>query len=98
MSRRDNRYAQIIQAIFHKYYRTGANEVPFERSDIIQAAEDLGIKLPKNLGDILYSFRYRARLPGSIAKEAPQGYEWIIRPSGRARYKLVLTTISTIIP
>jgi hypothetical protein len=98
MSREKNRYAQIIEAIFHKYYRTGAKEVPFERSDIIQAAEDLGIKLPKNLGDVLYSFRYRAQLPRSIAKEAPQGYEWIIRPTGRARYKLVLATISAIIP
>lgn len=98
MAEPKNRYTQLIEAIFSKYYKRGATEITFERSDIIEAAEKLGLKLPKNLGDVLYSFRYRAALPESIAAKAPEGYEWIIRPAGRARYKLVLATRTVITP
>jgi hypothetical protein len=95
---RKNRYSQIIEAIFAKYYKEGATEVPFERADINEAAQKLGIRLPKNLGDIIYSFRYRTPLPDSVTKKAPVSHEWIIRPAGRARYKLVLTIKTAIVP
>ena len=72
--------------------------MPFERSDIVHAAEKLGIKLPKNLGDVLYSFRYRTQLPESIVNVAPAGYQWIIRPAGRSRYVLVLTKQAVVVP
>lgn len=98
MANGHNRYAQIIAAIFSRYYQEGSTEILFERSDIIQAAEELGLKLPKNLGDILYSFRYRTQLPDSLIMRAPEGYEWIIRPAGRARYKFVLVPQSIIVP
>ena len=98
MATEKNRYTQIIESIFFKYHRDGATEVPFDRSDIVQSAEDLGIKLPKNLGDVLYSFRYRVELPTTITAKAPEGYEWIIRPAGRARYRFVLSTRASIIP
>ncbi len=98
MAKKKNRYEQIIEAIFLKYYRAGADEVPFERSDIVQVSEDLGIKLPKNLGDVLYSFRYRVSLPECIIEKAPEGYEWIIRPAGRGRYIFALTTEANISP
>jgi hypothetical protein len=93
-----NRYTRIVENIFFKSYRKGLNEVLFERDDIIQAAGALGIRLPKNLGDVIYSFRYRASLPESIVKEAPSGKEWIIRPRGRAKYAFVAALLTTIIP
>jgi hypothetical protein len=98
MAGRKNRYSQIIEAIFSKYFRKGAKEVVFERADIVRAAEKLRIKLPKNLGDVLYSFRYRTPLPDSITGKASKGFEWIIRSTGRARYKFVLATRSAIVP
>jgi hypothetical protein len=98
MADKKNRYVQIMEAIFFKHYRAGATEVPFERSDIIQAAEELDIRLPKNLGDVIYSFRYRTQLPDSIVEKAPEGYEWIIRPAGQARYSFVLTGRAIIVP
>lgn len=52
----------------------------------------------KNLGDLLYSFRYRAALPAGITAKAPTGYEWIIRAAGQARYKFVLVAAAIIIP
>ena len=53
-------------------------------------AKKLGIKLPKNLGDLIYSFRYRSDLPDSIRKTASPGHAWIIRPAGRSRYRFEL--------
>ncbi len=82
-----NRYSQIIESIFLKSYKKGITEIPFTRDEIVTTASKLKIQLPKNLGDILYSFRYRAALPASIIKKAPEGFEWIIRPVGRALYK-----------
>lgn len=93
-----NRYSQLIESIFTKHYRKGATEVLFERSELALAAQELGIELPKNPGDILYSFRYRTPLPKSISGKAPKGYEWIIRPAGRARYKFVLVRETVISP
>lgn len=93
-----NRYSQLLGAIFTKYYTDGTNEITFERSEINLAASKLGIDLPKNLGDVLYSFRYRVPLPDDIRTKAPEGYEWVIRPAGRARYQFALVTQSLVIP
>jgi hypothetical protein len=93
-----NRYAQIIERIFFSYYQAGSSDVLFERRDIERAAEELGIRLPKNVGDVIYSFRYRVPLPESVRVCAPQGNEWIIRPAGRARYRFVATRLATIVP
>ena len=88
---KSNRYSQIIEAIFFNSYKKGSTEIPFSREQIEKTAADLKIKLPKNLGDVLYSFRYRATLPKAILETAPEGFDWIIRPAGRALYKLELT-------
>ncbi len=78
-----NRYSQIIERIFFSYYREGTKEAQFERTDLERVAAELSIKLPKNLGDVIYSFRYRATLPESVRAKAPEGSIWIIRPAGR---------------
>ena len=93
-----NRYAKLIENIFNKYYREGDQEVAFEREDIVRTAKKLRIKLPKNLGDVVYSFRYRVNLPESICKRAPEGFEWVIRPTGQAKYKFSLASMPRIIP
>jgi hypothetical protein len=91
MEKAKNRYLQIIEWIFDKRHKRGANEIEFTREDITAAAKQLKITLPKNLGDVLYSFRYRIELPFSITRHATPGHEWIIRPAGRALYRFVLT-------
>ncbi len=98
MSSTTNRYAQIIEKIFFKHFKEGATEAVFEREDIVRVARELKIKLPKNLGDVLYSFRYRVNLPEAIRTKAPEGREWIIQPRGKARYAFVLAQMSIIIP
>ena len=55
-----NRYSQIIERIFLEKYKDGMTELTFSREDIIRIAKKIGMRLPKNLGDVIYSFRYRA--------------------------------------
>jgi len=98
MTTATNRYLRIIEAVFAKRYRAGHREVAFDRSDLVTAAEELGIALPKNLGDVLYSLRYRMSLPDNIVATAPQGCAWIIRPSGRGRYRFTLVAEVEIVP
>lgn len=85
-----NRYAAIFERIFKSRFKPGMTEVDFERHEMIATAKQLRISLPKNLGDLVYSFRYRAALPEAIKAEAPKGKTWIIRPAGQAKYRIVL--------
>ncbi len=94
----DSAYRRIIEHIFLSRYKNGAREVPFEREDIVRAAKKLDVQLPKNLGDVVYSFRYRKDLPESVASKAPKGLSWIIQPAGRARYRFVAATVANIVP
>ncbi|MBN1660109.1 MAG: endonuclease [Anaerolineae bacterium] len=98
MTHKLNRYQQLVEKIFLDRYREGDREVSFERADLEQAASELDIKLPKNLGDIIYSFRYRTELPDSIRDRAPEGEEWVIRPAGRGRYEFALAKSARIVP
>ena len=93
-----NRYTRLIEHIFLQHYTPGDTEIAFERTDIVEAAQKLGISLPKNLGDVVYSFRYRVDLPDRILQEAPPGKEWVIKPAGRARYKFALSASAMIVP
>jgi hypothetical protein len=83
------KYSPIIEAIFLSKYKDGMQEVDFVREDIERFGNELGIELPKNPGDLVYSFRYRASLPDSIKSAASEGRAWIIRPAGRSRYRFV---------
>ncbi len=93
-----NRYSQIIERIFFDHFTEGATEIRFDRAEIIRVAAELGIDLPKNLGDIIYTFRYRGQLPDSVRQKAPQGREWLIRPAGRAQYSFVASAVTLITP
>src|SRR3972149_4052337 len=84
-----NRYTQIIEAIFKDHYKKGIKEISFSREEFVSVAKRLGIKQPKNLGDILYTFRYRAELPASISQKTERGKYWIIRAAGKGLYRFV---------
>lgn len=93
-----NRYSQIIERIFFENYKEGMTELAFTREDIVRVAREIGIKLPKNIGDIVYSFRYRSELPNTVKSKAPSRREWIIRPAGRSKYSFVATSTAAIQP
>ena len=98
MTKDGSRYARLIEAVFLKNYEDGSREVVFQREDLAQAARELAIDLPKNLGDVIYSFRYRESLPETVRKQAPAGLEWVIRPAGAGKYAFSLTDLSRIRP
>ena len=81
-----NRYNAIIDQVFSEHFFPGCKEFEFTREEFERIAEQLAIKLPKNLGDLPYTFRYRKDLPNSIRETADQGLEWIIEGAGRSRY------------
>jgi hypothetical protein len=93
-----SRYSSIIERIFFDHWQEGTTEFFFERDEIKRAADDLGIELPDNVGDVLYSFRFRANLPARIRATAPEGTAWRIELAGRARYRFALGQESRIVP
>lgn len=93
-----NRYSRILEYIFKEAYKPGLEEVEFSRSAIEDAAQANEITLPKNLGDVIYSFKYRTSLPRSITDTITDGREWVIVNKGRAKYAFVLRKFSRISP
>ncbi|MCC5848194.1 MAG: endonuclease [Verrucomicrobia bacterium] len=93
-----NRYSAIMERIFFSKYTKGAEEIVFERDDLITASTALGIHLPKNLGDVIYSFRYRNKLPENILNTEPPDKEWVIEGQGKSMYAFRLVAESHIVP
>jgi hypothetical protein len=93
-----NRYLAIIEKIFFDHYKEGSTELQFARTELETAAAELNIKLPKNLGDVLYSLRYRTALPEKVLATQSKGREWIIDGIGRAQYAFKLVPVTRIRP
>lgn len=93
-----NRYAAIIAKVFARPHESGVEAFEFTRQELEEVAQELAIKLPKNIGDLIYSFRYRTELPGSIVETASNGLEWIIEGAGRAKYRFRLVRLNRIVP
>jgi len=96
--REANNYSTIIESIFLSKYKPGMVAVNFERQDLVKAGRKLGVPVPKNLGDVIYSFRYRSTLPDAVKAKAGSGKAWIIRPAGRSKYQFTLVTECPIVP
>jgi len=95
---KSNRYQALISKIFFDGYQPGIAAFEFERMALEHGAESLGIKLPKNLGDVIYSVRFRTALPDDILATQPPGMEWIIEGAGRAAYRFKLVRVNRVVP
>lgn len=93
-----NRYKAIIETIFFKHWSVGTAAFEFERNEIKDTAAQLQIVLPDNLGDVVYSIRYRMALPLKVLDTQPDGLEWIIEGAGRSRYRFRLVAATRIVP
>lgn len=96
--RQRSRYDSIIESIFLEHYCAGVGAFEFTREEFETKAAELDIELPKNIGDVLYSFRYRKNLPSSITSTASEGLEWIIEGAGIAKYRFRLASANRIVP
>ncbi|HVU06823.1 MAG TPA: endonuclease [Candidatus Paceibacterota bacterium] len=97
-SKETSRYKAIIGHIFRNHWKKGIREFVFVRPEIEDAAKKLSIALPKNVGDAVYSIRYRTPLPSSIVDTQPKGLEWIIEGAGRSKYRFKLVPATRIRP
>jgi hypothetical protein len=99
VAEKTNRYGALIEWVFFKNYVHGASQVPWRRDELEEGARELGIELPKNLGDVVYSVRYRTSLPDAVIAKAPEGRRWIIRGIGRSRYEFAaVSTAARVLP
>ncbi len=98
MSKSPTVYERIIAHVFIARYRDGDAQVTFDRADITGAADELNLRTPRNLGDVIYTFRYRNPLPGIILDKAPKGKSWVIMPMGNAKYAFVAMSFTNITP
>lgn len=97
-SKKENRYASLVGYIFEHGFVEGKSEFSFTRDQFVAAAAKLNIALPKNIGDVLYSFRYRNPLPECVRKTQPEGHEWVILGAGKSVYRFKLVKKSRILP
>ena len=98
MAKARNRYQALIEKIFFDHWREGETAFEFDRQEIKDAAAELDIPLPDNLGDVIYSFRFRTDLPERVAATQTPGREWVIELAGRARYRFSLVKINRVLP
>ncbi len=96
--KKQNRYKAIIEKIFFDSYKKGKTSIEFDRDDLPRAAKALAIDLPDNLGDVIYSIRYRTPMPEKILATQPKGMEWVIEGKGRSRYVFSLVKINRVVP
>jgi hypothetical protein len=82
-----NLYKNLIEDIFLRGYRKGVNEIQFTSLDFKRAAKKLGIDVPQNVQEAIYSFRYRKDYPTAISKTAKKGCEWVLRGGGDEKYR-----------
>ena len=87
-----------MEKIFFGHWSDGVTEFEFAREEIESYVALLHITAPKNLGDIIYSFRFRQKLPQAIMETQPSDKEWIIEGAGRARYRFRLAKVTRVIP
>lgn len=99
MARTEGRGARAIKRLFLDRYKPGATEIAFHRDDLQAAARLEGIDLPKNAGAVIYDYRYRTTLPKAIRDLAPKDKpHWIIRGSGKSKYRFAAVTRDCYLP
>src|SRR6266404_134413 len=97
-SEKEARYDAVVSELFRRHYKPKSNSFDFERAELLDIIQALKLVSIKNLGDILYTYRFRREFPSSITETATPGLEWAIKLAGRGRYKFRLGPPSRIIP
>jgi len=91
-------YERIIVHLFNRHWRAGITEFVVSRNEIREAAEELGLAAPRNLGDLIYTYRYRRDFPDEILATEPPGRHWLILGAGDASYRFRLNRLVRIKP
>jgi len=92
-SEKTAQYSSIIRHIFRTYWKKGLEEFEFHRDELVDAALAVGVERPDNLGDLIYSFKFRRELPSEILETAPKGKSWLLEGAGPSRYRFRLVKV-----
>jgi hypothetical protein len=102
-SEKKQTYNRIIESVFADKRPAGSRRFGFSRDDLLKAASKLGLEIhgdetvvARNIGDIIYAFRFRKDFPASILRTAPDGKMWIILGKGIGAYEFRLITTPTL--
>lgn len=102
-SEKKQTYNRIIESVFTGKRPAGSERFSFSRDDLLRAALELGLEIngdekvvARNIGDIIYTYRFRKDFPASILKSAPEGKMWIILGKGIGAYEFRLITTPTL--
>ena len=99
MAESPSRQSQIVRAVFFDRYSDGTTSIRFSRQDLFDACQMRSIQPLANMGDgVLYSYRYRTKLPKDILDTQPHDKEWVILGRGKSQYEFRLVTKSNIVP
>lgn len=87
----DNRYVQIMRRLFERHAPAGkVTTFEWDRTELNEISKELGIALPKNIGDAIYAMRHgRDELPDAVKALAPKGKHWLLLPNGKGKYRFV---------
>jgi len=94
-------YKKIITEVFLRHYSPGKTRFTFTRSELLAAAARAGVQIldaedeesmTKNIGDVVYTYRFRREFPKEIRETAPDKRMWIIIGKGDALYEFRLIT------
>ena len=95
------KYDDIINGIFFDRYEAGAASVRFERKDLAAKAHQLKIAVPKNLGDIIYSYKYRKCYTNlteetalQVAERVPFEAKWRLLAQVEVRCYILISNVS----
>lgn len=88
-------YSSIIVRVFQNHWKKGVEEFEFHRDELVAAAVAVGVERPDNLGDVIYSFKFRREMPPVILAAAPKGTSWMLEGAGHGRYRFRLLKIGS---
>ncbi len=83
-----SKYDRVIERVFQSRYEKGALRIMFTRDDLLDAANQEEVHI-RNIGDLVYTYRFRRELPESIRKTSFHGRSWSIRLAGNGIYEFV---------
>ena len=93
-----NVYDRIIIELFQRHWKPGITEFEFSRDEFEEIIDQLGVERPRNLGDIIYTFRYRRPFPSTILNTQSGNLQWSLHLSGHGHYRMSLSESSVIRP
>jgi hypothetical protein len=96
--KKENRYDTVISKIFFEHYDPQSTQFSFDRSEIVGALVGSELPVPKNPGDVLYTYRHRQPLPEKIRATAGTKHWVILNDGGRGLYRFELRDAVEVLP